>query len=302
MRFRAPVPDDAPAVLAVFVARDIADLGMIEHTLDQLLDEWRGSDLDLDNNAQVVEDEDGRIVAYAAVRRWPGSLVVVDPDSEGRGTGSRMLAWTEDRERVVGRGLHRQWVAAGNASARSLLTGAGYERARSYWRMACSLAGAGPEPPVPSGFRLRPVDVARDAAAMHAIDTASFATTPDYMPESLAEFIDRNLEVYDFDPGLSRVATKRDRIVGFLLANRQQKEGVGYISILAVEPEHQRLGLGTTMLRSAFAAFAAAGLREAQLGVASYNERGLRVYERVGMTVRHQFDIYERPLAPLTPR
>jgi mycothiol synthase len=296
MRFRAPDRDDAPAVLAVFLARDIADLGMIEHTLEQLLDEWRGNDLDLDHNARVVEDEDGQIVAYAAVRPWPGSLVVVDPDSEGRGIGSRLLAWTEDRERAVGRGLHRQWVAAGNASAPALLTGAGYDRARSYWRMACSLEGAGPEPPVPSGFRLRPVDVARDAATMHAIDTASFATTPDYMPESLAEFIERNLEVHDFDAGLSRVATKRDRIVGFLLANRQQKEGVGYISILAVEPGHQRLGLGTTMLRSAFVAFAAAGLCEAQLGVASYNDRGLRVYERVGMTVRHQFDIYERAM------
>jgi len=296
MRFRAPVPDDAPAVLAVFVARDIADLGRVEHTLDELRDEWRGNDLDLDHNAQVVEAEDGRIVAYAAVRRWPGSLVVVEPESEGRGIGSRLLVWTEDRERAVRRGLHRQWVAAGNGSARALLTGAGYERARSYWRMARSLEVGGPEPSVPPGVRLRPVDVARDAAAMHAIDTASFATAPDYMPESLAEFIERNLDVYDFDAGLSRVVTENDQIVGFLLANRREEEGLGYVSILAVEPGHQNRGLGTTMLRSAFAAFAAAGLREAQLGVASYNDRGLRVYERVGMTVRHQFDIYERPV------
>ncbi|MBV8998589.1 MAG: GNAT family N-acetyltransferase [Solirubrobacterales bacterium] len=296
MRFRAPVPDDAPAVLAVFTARDIADLGVVEHRLEELLDEWRGSDLDLDHNAQVVQDESGRIVAYAAVRRWPGSLVVVHPESEGRGIGSRLLVWTEGRERAVGRGLHRQWVAAGNASARALLTSASYERARSYWQMTCWLKGAGPEPRVPSGFRLRTVNVARDAAAMQAIDAASFATTPDYMPESLAEFIERNLRVHGFDAGLSRVATERDQIVGFLLANRQEKEGVGYISILAVEPGHQRKGLGTTMLRSAFAAFAAAGLGEAQLGVASYNDRALRVYERVGMTVRHQFDIYERPI------
>jgi ribosomal protein S18 acetylase RimI-like enzyme len=54
--------------------------------------------------------------------------------------------------------------------------------------------------------------------------------------------------------------------------------------------------LGTALLRGAFAGFAAAGLREAQLGVDSGNARGLRVYERAGMTVRHRADIYERPV------
>ena len=49
------------------------------------------------------------------------------------------------------------------------------------------------------------------------------------------------------------------------------------------------------MLRSAFAAFAEAGLREARLGVASYNPRALHVYERLGMKERFRFDIYERP-------
>jgi RimJ/RimL family protein N-acetyltransferase len=51
------------------------------------------------------------------------------------------------------------------------------------------------------------------------------------------------------------------------------------------------------LLTQAFASFADAGLREAQLGVASFNERALRVYERVGMTPQLQFDIYERPVS-----
>src|SRR5215469_16361995 len=109
MRFRAPVAHDAPAVLAVFVARDLVDLGVTDHRLEEPIDEWRSSDLDLDHNARIAVDEDRRIIAYAAVPRWPGSLVVVDPGSEGRGIGSQLLVWTEGRERVVGRGLHRQW-------------------------------------------------------------------------------------------------------------------------------------------------------------------------------------------------
>lgn len=54
------------------------------------------------------------------------------------------------------------------------------------------------------------------------------------------------------------------------------------------------------MLRSAFAGFAAAGIREIRLGVASYNPRALYVYERLGMIERYRFDVYERPAHPAT--
>ena len=112
----------------------VADLGEVEYTLGDLIDEWTISDLDLEQGARVVEVAGGQIVAYAALRR-PGSFVVVAPDHEGRGIGSRLLEWTEQRDRERGRDMHRQWVAGANASARALLTGAGYRRARSYARM-----------------------------------------------------------------------------------------------------------------------------------------------------------------------
>jgi mycothiol synthase len=293
MRFRAPVADDAPAVLAVIAAREVADLGVVDYRLEDLRDEWRA--LDLGRDARVVETDEGRIVAYAVVAR-PGTLAVVDPDHEERGIGSRLLEWAERRDREGGRDVHRQWVAAANASARMLLTDAGYRRARSNWRMARSLAGVGPAPVAPPGYRLRPVDAARDATAMHAVDAKAFAGAPDYVPESLAEFVQEHLEAHDFDAGLSRIATRGEDIVGFLLARQWREEGVGFVDILAVHPDHQGRGIGTTLLASAFVAFAEAGLREAQLGVGSFNARGLRVYERAGMTVRHRADIYERPV------
>jgi mycothiol synthase len=84
MRFRAPVLDDAPAVLAVLVARDVVDLGTPDYTLEDLRDEWRASEFDLAEDALVVEADDARIVAYAAVRR-PGTLAVVGPRPGGAG-------------------------------------------------------------------------------------------------------------------------------------------------------------------------------------------------------------------------
>lgn len=293
MRFRAPEMADARAVQAVLEARDRVDLGEVENTLEGLVDEWRLSDFDLERGAQVAEAPDGRIVAYAAVRRH-GTYAVVAPEHERRGIGARLLEWAEQRERDLGREVHRHWVAANNASAIALLTGAGYHRARSYFRMVRSLDDAPAPPAVPPGYRLRSVDVLRDASGLHAVDASSFAPAPDYEPESLAEFTEEHLGAHDFDVGLSGVASHEGHIIGFLLAGRRPEEGVGYVDILAIAPEHQNRGVGTALLLNAFATFAEAGLHEARLGVASYNERGLRVYERAGMTMRHRFDIYER--------
>jgi mycothiol synthase len=299
MRLRPPVLDDAPGVLAVLVARDVADLGIPDITLEDLLDEWRGSDVDLAADARVVlEGEgDGVIVGYCMVRR-PGAQAVVHPAHEGRGIGTRLLEWAECRGRERGRELHRQWVGAANASARALLTGAGYAVVRTYWRMVCPLeeiAGTAPAL-VPPGFALRAVEVDRDAETLHAVDAASFAERPDYVPETLAEFREEHLEAHDFEPGMSGVAHQAGGIVGFLLARRWEEEGVGYVDLLAVDPRYRRRGLGTALLRRTFEAFAAAGLREGQLGVDSDNPRALRVYERAGMRVRFRIDVYERPV------
>jgi mycothiol synthase len=294
MRYRAPVLDDAPAVLAVLAAREIADLGTTIRRLDDLRDEWQATELELERDARVVEVEaGGRIVAYVGVRRF-GTLAVVAPDHEGRGIGARLLEWAERREREQGHSFHRQWVAGANASARALLTASGYTRARSYRRLTRPLDEVAPAPAPAAGVRLRPVDVARDAVGLHALDAASFADAPDNAPESPETFRREHLEAHDFDPGLSLVAERDDEVVAFLLAHRREDEGAGFVAILAVKPEHQRHGIGTTLLQHAFAGFAAAGLREAQLMVASDNPRALRVYERAGMAVKLQFDIYER--------
>jgi mycothiol synthase len=298
MRLRAPRSDDAPAVLSVLVARDLADLGEPDSTLEDLLDEWHLADFELAADARVVE-LDGRIVAYASVRR-AGTRAVVAPAFEGRGIGTRLLRWAEGRERERPGDRNRQWITAGNERAGALLRAAGYELARSYWRMDRPLGDAGgeaaPGDQPAAGVRVRALDLDGDAVALHALDALSFAGAPDYQPMSLPVFLDEHLGAHDFDPELSRVA-ELDTIVGFLLARRWTREAVGYIDVLGVHPDHRRRGLATLLLHGAFGRFAAAGLQRAQLAVASDNPRALGLYERVGMKARHRFDTYEHPRA-----
>jgi mycothiol synthase len=311
MQLRAPTADDAAAVFAVMEARDVADLGAPDCTLGDVHDEWAETEFDLASDARVVEDG-GRIVGYGVVRN-PGAFAAVDPDAEGRGAGARLLQWLESRERERGNPRHRQYIAASNARGRALLAAAGYALARSHYRMVRALAeaevgvearakaGAGPEAApaaaIPSGVALRPVDVEADGETLYALDAASFAGASDYVPVSLTTFREEHLQTHDFDAQLSCVAQRGDQIVGFLLTRRWAQESVGYISILAVTPDEQGRGLGTAMLRHAFACYAGAGLAQAQLGVSSDNPGALRLYERIGMKPRFQFDTYERPVA-----
>ncbi len=288
-------------MLAVLNARDITDLGFPDFTLENLLDSWRAGEFDLSADALLAQTADGQIVAYSEVRRQ-GSLADVGPASEGLGIGARLLAWTEERERTRGSARHRQRIAAGNTRARELLVGAGYTHARSNWRMVRTLGGeiidAGSDPP--AGVEIAMLDSERHAVEVHRLDALAFTQSADYTPESLTEFREEHLGSHDHDPELSCVACQDGQVAGFILSRRWEDESVGYVDILAVHPDHQRRGIASAMLRWAFAAYAGAGLREAQLTVASDNPRALALYERAGMRPRFRLDIYERPIDPGT--
>jgi mycothiol synthase len=295
---RAPVPDDDLGVIALLQARDVADFGVPDYTLEDLHDDWRSSDFDLAADALVIEDQ-GEIVAFADVRQR-GTLAVVAPAHEGRGVGTQLLAWTEARQRERGQPC-RQWVAASNRRAESLLRGGGYLTVRSYWRMVRESDATPPPPIPPDGISVRLLDPDADAMALHRLDAASFATLPDYQPHTLVQFREDHLDAHDVAPELSLIASRDGEMVGFLLARTWEADQVGFIDILAVHPDHQGRGLGAFLLRTAFARFSGAGLREAQLGVASDNPKALRLYERVGMRRRFQVDTYERSADPAGP-
>jgi hypothetical protein len=73
MRSRAPEPADAPGVLALITARDVADLGTVDFTLEDLRQEWGGDDVDLRADALLIEAGE-RIVGCGShptiPRRW----------------------------------------------------------------------------------------------------------------------------------------------------------------------------------------------------------------------------------------
>jgi mycothiol synthase len=280
---RAPGLADAEAVLEVLRERDIADTGEPDFTLQDLLDEWQLGEVDLGEDARVAE-QNGRVTGYGIVRRQ-GTMIAVDPRHESDDVGRALIAWSEERDRHRGREHHRHYVGAGDRHGRQRLTRAGYTLLRSYWRMVRDLDGSERPGQAPDGIRMRALDVAADGEAIHRLDDVAFSAVPDYNPSTFEQFRDGHFAAHDLSTNLSVVAEaqKRGALAGFALTKVWPLEKVGFVDILAVHPDLQGRGLGSAILRYAFAGYAAAGLREAQLGVATDNPRALRLYEQVGM-------------------
>src|SRR4051794_6672095 len=137
MRLRAATPQDAQAASDLVIAGDIEEVGEVDYSLGDLQDEWR--DLDLAEDALIVEDDDGTIVGCAHFRH-NDLLGQVDPRRQGEGFGSAILAWAHQRARARGARKIRQGVGDRGHEARALLEANGYERVRSYWRMVRATA------------------------------------------------------------------------------------------------------------------------------------------------------------------
>ena len=96
-----------------------------------------------------------------------------------------------------------------------------------------------------------------------------------------------------YDPALWLLARDGGVPVGALTASAG--DDVGWVDYLAVLGSHRGRGIGSALLRRAFATFAARGLGRVRLNVDAENVTGATaVYERVGMRVVNRWDLWER--------
>src|SRR3954466_12769889 len=161
---RAPVPGDAEAVLRVLLARDVADIGHPDFTLEDLRADWTTPGVDLARDAWVVEDA-GREIVGSALLMGDDALIYVHPGACGRGVGTVLRERAEARARERGTAGLRQQTPAGNEAGAALLLEAGYWPAQHYLRMRMALD----RPlPAPEGA-VRTFERDRDEAEVHEL-------------------------------------------------------------------------------------------------------------------------------------
>lgn len=104
---------------------------------------------------------------------------------------------------------------------------------------------------------IRPYDPGRDAEAVYTLWYKTLDTTWPLAPERFYQILEA--------PGAQHfVAEEQQQVVGFAGTARDQQ--AGHLLILLVDPQQQRLGLGSTLQQAALEHFRASGLQSVQLG------------------------------------
>ena len=153
-------------MLEVILARDLADVGEPDFTLDDVRDEWADPQVDLARDSLVVESGSG-LAAYALCTPHAQD-VYVHPEHCGLGLGSALLPLVEAR--ALERGLpSRQYIADRNAAAAALLSANGYVVTHRYWRMVCDLDRDPEAACFPQGVTLGPFRLGVDDREVHAL-------------------------------------------------------------------------------------------------------------------------------------
>ena len=294
MRVRAPHPTDAPAVLDLIVARDIADLGRPDYSLEDVKADWAAPGVDPERDAWLVEEE-GLPLGYALLDDRGAALITVPPASEGRGVGTALREAAEARAIERGEALVRQFVPTSNELARTHLLAAGYWPAYSYFRMRMDLADAEEPPPqVP----VRRFERGADDAPVHALVEEAMAGVPGNEPRSLESWQAAKVEKEGWDPALWLLHEDAGGLGGVVLCESWE-DGVGYVDHLAVAARSRGRGLGRALLLHGLAALRDAGLTVVELSVQGENAGATRLYESVGMRAVWTIERWEKPLRAL---
>jgi len=308
--------EDVEEVVALFNRCSMAVAGETSHDVNEQSVDWRTPGFDLDRDTRVVLDGEGRIVGCAEVWDLEEPHVKihcwgrVDPEHRGRGIGSVLLGWEEERGRLALESAPKDARVTLNcgaivkdAASRDLLETNGFEPIRYFRRMVIEMSELPPEPTWPEAITVRGFDPDRDVEpALHAVrDTFSdhwgHVDTP--FEEELVHWRHWIEEDAEFDPAIWFLAESDGRIVGQSLCWAKRPEGpeFGWIYIVGVDRGWRRRGLALALLRHSFRALYERGKKKVGLGVDAESLTGAnKLYEKAGMKVARESIAYEKEL------
>ena len=309
--------EDAAAMHAVHVGRmahdqvdplcTFEDWPGLEHLRSSLSKAVAAGQQDQWLVAQVGE----QVVGYSQLECWPegdGTWVYLTlgwvlPEWRGRGIGTAMLHWTEDRCRRLAAADHphdRVELAANASSteveATALLLQEGYRAGYTMLDMRLDAATPVSTHPLPPGLEVRPVlpehipliAASVQDAYQREYDAGRFSEMVD-PARYLAELRDPK-----HDPTLWQVAWAGDQIAGQVIS--VVENGRGQVFEVSVRPAWRRRGLARALLSRALQALRARGMTVIRIGtVAEFRTRARDLYQSVGFRLLKTFPRYRKP-------
>ena len=295
---------DLDAIMAMFHAGDVADVGEPDTPRDFIAEAFTSPFVDPEHDVVLVADGTGEVAGFGEVEANDPRVSIevfvrVHPARAGLGISSALLDWGEGRVRdrlPLGSRTRLQTTAAGTDDAGvALLRSRGAAHVRSFLHMQRTLDAPTTDGP-PAGVRFRMFDAARDWPSFHRLSEATFADHFGYEPLDLETFVRMSTQAPGWRPDLVVFADLDGEPIGFVSSTVTETPGLGWVGDLGVLAEHRGRGVGRSLLHRAFSDLAASGCSTVRLNVDADNATGAtRIYEKVGMTVRREWMVFEQP-------
>lgn len=311
--------DDLQICFDLFNADSLRFTGAVDcNDPNLILNDWKDPKFNMEKSTRLVFDPAGKLAGYIEV--WdtnnppvhPWIWCSVHPDYADSQIANFLYEWAETRAAEA-----ESRVPAGKRFAprtgfpiqylhkRSLVESRGWVYTRSYYRMETTFTSAPDVPPAPEGILIRPYNPETELETLVQTfidsfrDHYGFVVRP--LEEELESFRHHFLGDPLYDPSLFYVAVDGDQMAGICVCRAQdyEKPDFGFVNELGVRREWRKRGLGSILLKTAFAEFHRRGKSGAALGVDASSLTGaLRIYERAGMRPARQFDNFEKELRP----
>lgn len=309
-------PSDLPHMLAVINGCKNADQIERAETLQDITNNYSHLENCDPFQDMLIAEVDDRMIAYTRVTwntqedglTFYQTFGFLLPEWRRQGIGTAMLAWTEERLRLIASSHEKKgprFFQAGAADTEkgttAMLEKAGYQSVRYEFNMKRPISDPLPEAPMPTGLEVRPVK------------PEHIRPIWDAMQEAFKDhwgYVEEGEEIYkawqgesSFQPELWKVAWEGDQVAGMVLNFINQQENVeykrlrGYTEGISVRRPWRKKGLARSLIVQSIQMFKDMGMTETALGVDSQNLSGaLRLYQSVGYRQTKQFTIYRKPL------
>lgn len=312
LTYRPLTLDDAPQIARLLNIRDKEMFGQSNWWELTVSENLEGVGFDLSQSSRAAVASDGSLVAFEVVYDHMNLLRAnlwghVDRAWRSQGIGSALIQWALDRAaiNVAKAPADAQISLAGSvyrqdSAGKQLLVGHGFAHIRSFYTMRRDFAAPPVALPFPEGFRVVSFAENPDLRAFVEVDIEAFRQHWGYIPASLDEEVTRWQHVVDtapdFDPNYWWIAYCGDMPAAAIMTMTESSvgENIAWVSSLGVLAQFRKRGLGSALLNLAMSAHFARGASGIALGVdASNATNAVAIYERAGMVVFNQRDIYE---------
>lgn len=317
---RAPTLADVSNAVAMFNDVSMDLLGTPQFTEEEFAADWQEPGFNLATDARIILNRAGQIVGSVDVIFRPPFVrnfiwARVRPEYRGHGFGTLLTQWAEARihERIAEAPTGARVTAgcqtvAGHPASAALFDELGFRLVRNIRSMKIEMMAPPPQPLWPSGITIRTMIPGQDEEALYCARTEAFrdhwgsVETP--FAEGLALWRHEFESKESHDPSLFFMAVTNDEtgaetIVGYALCEPTITDfpDMGWVDNLGVRRPWRRQGLATALLYHVFGEFYRRGTTTVGLGVDATSLTGAtRLYERAGMSVFRQYDIYEKEL------